>query len=123
MKTGKEKILVVDDDEGVRNMLADLIGVFGYQPIVASNGRDALSLLEKHEVALIISDIKMPVMDGIEMLKQAKARYPNLGVILITGYRPEYSWNEVMKAGASGYITKPFDIDTIEKKVRAYFEK
>lgn len=122
-EVGKEKILIVDDDEGVREMLADLFGALDYRPIVACNGREAISLLEKQEVSLVISDIKMPVMDGIEMLKQIKARYPHLGVILITGYKPDYSWNEVMKAGASDYITKPFNIDLIEKKVRAYFEK
>ena len=122
-EVGKAKILIVDDDEGVREMLADLLGAFGYQTIVACNGREALSLLKKHEVSLVISDIKMPVMDGIEMVKQIKARYPHLGVILVTGYKPDYSWNEVMRAGASDYVTKPFDINMIEKKVRAYFEK
>lgn len=120
---GKEKILIVDDDESVREMLADFFRLLGYQSIVAANGREALDLLEKQEVSLVISDIKMPVMDGIEMLKQIKARYPHLGVILVTGYKPDYSWNEVMRAGASDYVTKPFDINMLEKKVRAYFEK
>jgi DNA-binding NtrC family response regulator len=120
---GKEKILIVDDDESVREVLSDLFRVLGYRSIVASNGREGLRLLEEHQVSLVISDIRMPVMDGIEMAKHVKARYPKLGVILISGYKPDYSWKEVMKAGASDYITKPFDIDMIERKVKAYLEK
>ncbi len=117
------RILIVDDDESVREMLADLFRLLGYESIVAQNGREALTLLEQYDVSLVISDIKMPIMNGIEMTKQVKAKYPELGVMLISGYRPNYSWDEVMKAGASDYITKPFSIDAIEKKIRAYFDK
>ncbi len=119
----KQKILIVDDEDGMREMLADLFRALGYQPIVACNGSEALSLLEKNKVALVISDIKMPVMDGIEMMRKVKAKYPDLAVILMTGYKPDYSWKEVMKAGASDYITKPFSIEMIEKKVRACLEQ
>jgi DNA-binding NtrC family response regulator len=119
---GKKRILIVDDEESVREMLADLFGILGYEPIVARNGKEALNLLEKQQVSLVISDIKMPIMDGIEMVRQVRERYPSLDVILITGYKPDYSWKEVMKAGACDYITKPFDIDTIEKKVKACLE-
>ncbi len=120
---GQKKILIVDDEESVRETLADFFRLLGYQSIVAKNGREALDLLEKQEVSLVISDIKMPVMDGIEMTKQVKSKYPHLGVMLISGYKPEYSWDEIVKAGASDFITKPFNIEMIEKKIRAYFEK
>ncbi len=116
------KILIVDDDESVREMLAEFLGHLGYQSIVAPNGREALDLLERDHVSLVISDIKMPVMDGIEMVKQIKARYPDVEVILITGFRSDFSWNQAMKLGACDYITKPFNIDLIERKVRAYFK-
>lgn len=119
----KQKILIVDDDEGVREMLADFFGVIGYQSIVASNGKEALDLLEKHDVSLVISDIKMPVMDGIEMLKQIKKKQPDLIVILITGYEPDYSWNLAKEAGAWDYVRKPFNIDVIERKVRFLLDK
>lgn len=120
---GKENILIVDDDDGVREMLADFFGVLGYHSIVACNGREALSLLEKHEVSLVISDIKMPVMDGIEMLKKIKKDHADLDVILITGYEPDYSRDSVKQAGASDYLCKPFNIDVIEKKVRSLMGK
>jgi len=119
----KERILIVDDDEGVREMLADFFEVLGYQSLVACNGREALRQLEKQEVSLVISDIKMPVMDGIEMLKKIKKKHPDLDVILITGYEPDYSWSSVMEAGASDYVSKPFNIDTIERKVRSLMDK
>lgn len=119
----KESILVVDDDDGVREMLADFFEVLGYQAIVASNGREALNLLEEHPVSLVISDIKMPVMDGIEMLRRIKTKHSDLDVILITGYEPDYSRNSVREAGASDYISKPFNIDVIEKKVRAIMDR
>jgi DNA-binding response OmpR family regulator len=120
---GEEKILIVDDDEGVREMLADFFGVLGYTAIVAGDGREALGLLEKHKVSLVISDIKMPVMNGIEMMKKIKEKHPDLDVILITGYEPDYSWHSVRKAGASDYVCKPFTIDVIEKKVRVLLDR
>jgi two-component system response regulator (stage 0 sporulation protein F) len=119
----KQKILIVDDDEGVRDMLADFFGVLGYDPILACNGREALQLLEQNDVVLVLSDIKMPVMDGIEMLKRIKKRWGDLDVILITGYGPDYSWESVKKAGAADYVSKPFNIDVIERKVRSLIDK
>ncbi|MBW2056204.1 MAG: response regulator [Deltaproteobacteria bacterium] len=120
---GREKILIVDDDDGVREMLAEFFGVLGYPSIVACNGREALGLLETQEVALVISDIKMPVMDGIEMLKRIKEAHADLDVILITGYESDYSRRSVREAGASDYLCKPFNIDVIEKKVKSLMDK
>lgn len=120
---GKGRILIVDDDDGVREMLADFFGVIGYQSIVAANGREALGLLEQQDVSLVISDIKMPVMDGIQMLKKIKKEHPDLDVILITGYEPDYSRDSVKEAGASDYICKPFNIEVIERKVRSLMDK
>jgi len=119
----KEKILIVDDDDGVREMLADFFEVLGFRSIVACNGREALDILDKHQVSLVISDIKMPVMDGIEMLRRIKKRHTDLDVILITGYEPDYSRNSVKEAGASDYIAKPFNIDLIERKVRLIMDR
>ena len=118
-----EKILIVDDEEGVRGMLADFFDTLGYQSISAQNGREALDLIEKHHVSLVISDIKMPIMDGIELLKRIKKTHADLDVVLITGYGPDYSRKVVKEAGASDFITKPFNIDVIEKKVRLLMAK
>jgi len=119
----EEKILIVDDDDGVRGMLADFFNLLGYQAVVASNGSEALELLRKTQVSLVISDIKMPVMDGIELLKKIKKDHADLDVILITGYEPDYSRRSVKEAGASDYLSKPFNIDAIERKVRSLIDK
>jgi two-component system response regulator (stage 0 sporulation protein F) len=118
-----EKILIVDDDDGVRDMLADFFEVLGYWPIVARNGIEALEMLKQHVVELVISDIKMPVMNGIEMLKRIREAHGDLDVILITGYEPDYSRASVKEAGASDYLTKPFDIAVIERKVKNLLNK
>jgi two-component system response regulator (stage 0 sporulation protein F) len=119
----KEKILVVDDDDGVREMLADFLGLLGYQPVLACNGREALNLLKEHQISLVVSDIKMPVMDGMELLREIKKQHTDLGVILITGYEPDYSQASVKEAGASDYLTKPFSIDVIERKIRSLMDR
>ena len=68
-----KRVLIVDDEEGVRGMLADFFDTLGYQSISARNGREALDLIEKRHVSLVISDIKMPIMDGMELLRRIKA--------------------------------------------------
>jgi CheY-like chemotaxis protein len=122
-KMAGEKILIVDDDEGIREMLADLMEVLGYRSVVAGNGKEGLARLEKEKVSLVISDIKMPVMDGIEMMKKIKENFSDLEVLLITGYEADYSREEVKEAGAADYIYKPFNIDVIEKKIKSLLEK
>ena len=119
----KGKILIVDDEEGIRDMLADLMEVLGYPSVVACNGREGLDCLEKERVSLVISDIKMPVMNGIEMMKKIKEKFSDLQVLLITGYEADYSREDGKEAGAADYICKPFNIDVIEKKVRTLLEK
>lgn len=119
----REKVLIVDDDKWVRETLAEFIDLLGYQPIVATDGAEGLACLETEQVSLVIADIKMPAMDGIEMMKRIKEKYPDLHVILVSGYQPDTSWDDLMKSGASDYITKPFNIDMIERKVRNLIER
>lgn len=119
----KGKVLIVDDDKWVRETLAEFFDVLGYQPFVAINGAEGLAYLETEQMNLVIADIKMPIMDGIEMTRRIKEKHPSLDVILISGYQPDTSWDDLMKSGASDYITKPFSIDMIERKVRNLIER
>lgn len=119
----REKVLIVDDDKWVRETIAEFIDLLGYQPIVAADGAKGLACLETEQVSLVIADIKMPAMDGIEMMKRIKEKYPDLHVILISGYQPDTSCEDLMNSGASDYITKPFNIDMIERKVRNLIER
>jgi YesN/AraC family two-component response regulator len=97
--------------------------LLGYQPLVAPNGSEGLACLEKEQVDLVIADIKMPVMDGIEMMKRVREKYPELHVILTSGYQPDSSLDHLIDSGVSGYITKPFNLNMVEKKVRSLMDR
>ena len=113
----KEKILVTDDDQSIREMLFDMIQLFGYECRVAPGAEETLKILLADSFSLVISDIKMPEIDGISLTKMIKESHPEIDVMIITGYDTEYSFKDVIKAGASDFVTKPFSIDEIEAKL------
>lgn len=113
----KEKILVTDDDQSIREMLFDMIQLFGYECRVASGAEETLKILREDAFSLVISDIKMPAIDGISLTKMIKESHPEIDVMIITGYDTEYSFKDVIKAGASDFVTKPFSINEIEAKL------
>jgi diguanylate cyclase (GGDEF)-like protein len=119
----KDKILVTDDDQSIREMLFDMIHLFGYECRVASNADEALKLLKEDDFSIIISDIKMPEIDGISLTKMIKENFPDIDVMIITGYETDYSFKDVIKAGASDFVTKPFSIDEIEAKISRIFRE
>lgn len=101
-------VLVVDDESFIRQILARIVSREGYQVHQASDGREALKLLAETPCQIVISDIKMPNMDGIELLSEIKANFPPVGIILITAYAGEYAARDALSAGADAFITKPF---------------
>src|SRR3954469_8600665 len=76
--------LIVDDEPYLRQVLIHLMRTDGFQCIEASNGAEALEELEKHQVILVLSDLRMPVMNGMELLREVRARYPDVAVVMIT---------------------------------------
>ncbi|MFH7320338.1 sigma-54-dependent transcriptional regulator [Desulfurivibrio sp. D14AmB] len=112
------KILVVDDEQNMRVALYEALSRGGYEVTVAENGRMALTLLAKSEPDLVITDIRMPEMDGIEMLRRIKELHPALPVVIITGYATVETAVEAMKRGAVDYILKPFPVEVIEETVK-----
>jgi two-component system response regulator PilR (NtrC family) len=113
MFQGNRRILVVDDDSSIRNMLAIVLKKAGFDAICAENGEAALEKLNKDSFDLVISDIKMPGISGIELLKKIKALNAEVPVIMITAYASANDAVEAMKLGAEDYITKPFNIDEL----------
>ncbi len=103
------RILVVDDEEKMRKLLCIMLSRRGHDTAEAGHGRQALQMLEEQRFDLIISDIRMPVMDGMEMLRAMKDRDISVPVIFITAFATVESAVEAMRAGALDYITKPFD--------------
>ncbi|MDA8165069.1 MAG: sigma-54 dependent transcriptional regulator [Desulfobacteraceae bacterium] len=117
------KILVADDDQSMRIALFEALTRNGHHVVLAEDGQMALELAEKEPPALVIADIKMPRLDGLELLRRLKERSPELPVIIITGYATVNSAVEALKHGASDYILKPFPVEVIEDTVAQVLDR
>lgn len=118
------EILVVDDEETVRNVLTQVLQEDGYSICAATNGQEALELLEHRSFSLVITDIKMPVMDGMELLANVKSRFPDTQVIIITSHASLETTLEALRHGAYDYLFKPFeDLDLISAAARRAVEQ
>jgi len=101
-------ILVVDDEPMVRNVLEQLLQRKGYNIKGVSSGKEALEFIKSNRVELVVSDIAMQEMNGFELLQVVKKAYPQVGVVMMTGYGDAYSVREALNLGADEYMTKPF---------------
>ena len=101
-------ILIVDDEPVMQSLLEKILTREGYRTFTAGDGRAALDILEKESVSLVLSDIKMPGINGFELLKEIKAKYPTTGVIMMTAYGDTFTVKDALLLGADEYITKPF---------------
>ena len=113
------KVLVIDDEAVIREGLRQTLGAEGYQVVVAEDGKVGLDKLQKDSFQLVITDLKMPVMTGIEVLKTIQILQPDVPVIIMTGYATVDSAVDAMKNGAFDYLTKPFLPEEILEKVQA----
>ncbi|HEY3450458.1 MAG TPA: sigma-54 dependent transcriptional regulator [Myxococcales bacterium] len=116
-------VLVVDDDRGVLESLTRILAKEGFRTLSASNGSDALDLLRRERVPVLITDLMMPGMSGADLLKAAKAVRPETEVVLITAYGTVETAVQAMKEGAYDFITKPLKRAAIVKVVRQAAEK
>lgn len=107
-------ILIVDDEEDIREVLEIALMDMGHEVLLAPDGKKALELFEAHHPSIVITDIKMPVMGGIELLKQVKRRSPDTQVIMITGHGDMDLTIDSLKFGATDFITKPVNVDILE---------
>lgn len=108
------KVLIIDDDHSIRNMLSIVLKNEGYEVIAVESAIVALKKLKKETVDLIISDIKMPEISGIELLRKVKSIDQEIPVIMITGFASTNDAVEAMKLGAEDYIIKPFNLDELK---------
>ncbi|NIS59737.1 MAG: response regulator [Proteobacteria bacterium] len=111
-------VLIVDDDEGIREVLQEIIQLFGFTCKSAESAEEALESLRKQSFELMITDIKMPGMDGMELLKRAKKQSESLDIIMMTGFSVDYSFSDVVMAGASDIIPKPINLEEVEAKIK-----
>jgi len=112
-----KKVLVVDDQYGIRILLYEVLGKEGYKTFQAANGKMALEIVEKESPDLVILDMKIPGMDGIEILKHIKKINQEIKVIMMTAYGELDMIKEATQLGALTHFTKPFDIDELRMAV------
>lgn len=115
---GRERILVVDDDKAFRLATQTLLGDNEYHVSLATNGREALAVLDREELDLMLTDMVMENMTGVELLKKVKTRFPELLVIMVTGFGSISTAVEAMYHGAADYLTKPCNNDELLLKIR-----
>ena len=118
-----ETILVVDDEPSIREFLQIMLEREGYQVSCADNGKAAIKLFEQEQYNVVIADIRMPKVNGFEVLTEIKRLSPETKVIMITAFASFESAVESMKEGAYDYITKPFNIDEVKSTIRRALEK
>src|SRR4030067_1558988 len=118
-----DKILVVDDEQGICYSFKRVLGRHGYDVITAFSGEEAVEKVSKEHPTLVMMDVTMPKIDGLETLKKLKTLYPNLTIIMMTAYTTYERAITAMKYGAYDYLTKPVDnaqlISLVEKAITA----
>ncbi len=115
-------ILVADDELMMRKLVEKILSRDGFQVALAGDGREALSMLAEKKFDIVISDIKMPEMNGFELLQAIKRDYPATAVIMMTAYGDTYSVKDALLLGADEYVTKPFQSQEIALMVeRTYW--
>lgn len=119
----KMKIMLVDDEERFLLTTSKLMEKLGFAVLTAASGDQCLKLLEKQSVHVVILDVKMPGMDGIETLKNIKRLYPLIEVIMLTGHATAESAVDGLKSGATDYLTKPISVDDLIAKADGAFAR
>ncbi len=118
-----KRILIVEDNTHMANLLSDILDIFEFRGIQAKDGEEALKHLKSQDFDMVITDIKMPKLNGVELLKSIKGSCPDLPVIVITAYEKPSTQKEIYDAKADGFLAKPFTVKQIEellKKVLNY---
>lgn len=113
----KKKILIVDDQVGIRILLEEVFTVEGYETYQAATGKNALQILRHKKPDLVLLDMKIPGMDGLEILRHIKEYDPSIKVIMMTAYGELAMIREATDLGAMMHFTKPFDIDELRETV------
>lgn len=117
------EILVVDDEPAIRDLLQEGLKDSGYFCTIASNGYEALDRLKEHEFSLVLSDIDMPRMDGVKLLRALQEGHPDIEVVMITGVVDVEVALQAIRMGASDYLTKPFHLEEVRFTIQKALEK
>ena len=117
--TESNRIVIVDDNEDITSVLSDILDIGGFNIVgIGHDGKEAVSLYRKHKPDFILLDVRMPIMDGIQALKEIKDENPNANVIMITADDGTGIIQELKKLNATAIIVKPFKIETIFETIK-----
>jgi DNA-binding NtrC family response regulator len=119
----KYRILIVDDEQNVCDFLEEFLQYKGYAPLKASSGNEALQSLSNKEADLVLLDILMPGMSGLEVLENVRKLYPDLPVIILTGVKDKRVVDDTFNMGAADFIPKPIDLDVLEQSISSNLHK
>lgn len=119
----KKKVLIVDDQNGIRVLLVEVFSNEGYETFQASNGKLALDIVRKESPDLLLLDMKIPGMDGLDILKHVKQINSDIKVIMMTAYGELDMIKEATQLGALMHFTKPFDIDELRQAVNFHLQE
>jgi CheY-like chemotaxis protein len=119
----KKKILIVDDDNAYLNVLEKIFSKMEYEAEFAGSSKEALELLKKESFPLIITDLEMPGLDGVELCKQIKKIDSKSIVYALSGYITEYDTENLEKSGFDGYLSKPVKIEVLQQAIEGAFDK
>ncbi len=110
-----KSILIVDDNPNMSSLLSEMLEVFDYHSVRADDGSDALVKLESGDFSMVITDMRMPNMSGLELLEKVKQKYPKLPVVLISGYSVDNAGTKDNSVKPDGFLAKPFMMSDIEQ--------
>ena len=122
-RTMEKKVLVVDDEDFHRELMQKLLSKLGYEVAVAESAEEAFSLLEKEKFPVIITDLIMLEMDGVEFCQMIRETDNKTVVIALSGYTELYDTEKLKEAGFDNHLTKPFKIETISQAIKEGFEE
>jgi len=120
---GEPKILIVDDQKGIRLLLTEVFRHEGYQTFQASDGKQAVEIMRAENPELVLLDMKIPGMDGLDILRRIRAINPEVRIIMMTAYGELDMVKEAARLGAVRHFTKPFDIDELRDAVNACLKR
>lgn len=123
MKEKDIKVLLVDDEREFADTLAQRLKMRNLKVGTAYNGEDALTKLKEDEPDVVVLDLNMPGMHGLEVLAETKKAYPDIQVIILTGHGTDKEEEEAKKIGSCDFLNKPADIDYLEQRIRKAFRK
>ena len=119
----EKKILVLDDEELIQNLLNDVFSMKGYTVRTAGNAEEALKILKEEEFKVMIFDLNLPGMSGLDLCKKIRKKYPAASIFAITGYASLFELADCRKVGFDDYFTKPIDLERLYKATEYAFEK